>query len=378
MKVTKTQVVQCSGRRTSGEVTQMNQPMDRAPRAQAEGVRHRWKPSARACAVRNDGRGAADAPSRRPARLSAGAGAALCFFAAATFCSFWVLWRDGERGKPVQTTSLHVFASAWLTAVSTGLGALPFFFTGHLDHFWVGLSNAFAAGMMVAASLGLILEGASFDGQGAEAMGISLDTAADTYLGVLKLHPFGTAGVVCGGMCGVIFMVGAKRLLSRYEDLRIYDLDGANSRRVLLVIFVMTTHSISEGVAIGVSFGGAAGAQLGAMTTTSLAIHNVPEGLAVSLALVPKGVSPAVAAVWSIVSSLPQPLMALPAFIFVDQFATLLPVGLGFAAGAMLWVACLELLPEALAAIRVSLVAAAFACAGIVMLVMHHVLALGA
>jgi zinc transporter ZupT len=86
---------------------------------------------------------------------------------------------------------------------------------------------------------------------------------------------------------------------------------------------------------------------LAAVIVAAIAVHNVPEGLAISAVLRPRGASVAACAGWSIVSSLPQPLMAVPAFLLVEAFAPALPYGIGFAAGAMVFMVFVELLPEA-------------------------------
>jgi zinc transporter, ZIP family len=89
----------------------------------------------------------------------------------------------------------------------------------------------------------------------------------------------------------------------------------------------------------------------------AIAVHNIPERLAISLVLVPRGVGVGRAALWSVFSSLPQPLMAVPAFLFVAFFEPLLPFGLGFAGGAMIWMVFSELVPDALEETRSELVA---------------------
>lgn len=229
-------------------------------------------------------------------------------------------------GRP---TLQHVWYFGWISALSTGLGVLPLIIAPKLDTFWVGISNAIAAGMMIAASYSLMVEGCTFD----EPDDISqLSSTARTFLG---------AGL------GLAFIVGTKNFLEQHEELHIGSLAGADFRRVLLIIFVMTLHSFSEGVGIGVSFGGENGSELGVFISASLAVHNVPEGLAVAVVLLPRKVSKLTAALWCILTSIPQPIMAVPAFLFVHYFIPILPVGLGFAGGAMAWVAFFELLAEA-------------------------------
>ncbi len=211
-----------------------------------------------------------------------------------------------------------VFLAALLTALATGLGALPFLFTKRFTARHEGLANAMAAGLMLAASLMLMYEG-------------------------VQRQP---TLMFYGMTVGAGLIIGMEYWLSHARGIHVSELKGADARKALLIIGVMTVHSLTEGVGVGVSYAG--GEALGVFITLAIAVHNIPEGLAISLVLVPRGVSAWKAGGWSIFSSLPQPLMAVPAFLLVDFFHPFLPFGLGFAAGAMIWMTVHELIPDAL------------------------------
>lgn len=229
-----------------------------------------------------------------------------------------------------------VFLVALLTALATGLGALPFLLGTHPSRSWLGSANALAAGAMAGAGVGLVWEGWK-----------------------------SSAGRVLVGLAaGALVIAATRRLLERSPHPHFGSVDGADAIPMLMIVGVMTIHSFTEGVGVGVSFGD--GKELGLVIALAIAIHNIPEGLAISLVLVPRGVAVGRAAAWSVFSSLPQPLMAVPAFLFVEAFEPLLPVGLGFAAGAMAWMVAADLVPEAVrvaSAWRVALVGAAAAAA---------------
>lgn len=228
-----------------------------------------------------------------------------------------------------QNTLLILMCYSWLTMLSTGIGSLPFYFFTDLSSIWIGLSNAMAAGMMIAASIALVVEGYLESSFSAETDG-------------WKSAP---VRLTAGCVLGVAFMFLVDWALGDH-DLQFHHLRGATARKALLILAAMTFHSVAEGIAIGVSFSGQG--NLGFVISSALGVHNVPEGLTVCLALVPQGVAPTDGTLWSIFSSFPQPLLAVPVFLFVENFLLVVAVGLGFAAGAMTTVAVKELIPEAL------------------------------
>lgn len=237
-----------------------------------------------------------------------------------------------------EPTALHVWYYGWMAAISTGLGALPLLFLSKPSNFWLGLSNAVAAGMMLSASYSLVKEGVYLDNDSLVLFGQEVSHMARVALGIFS---------------GMLFVVCTKSWVELHEDIKFGDMSGLEAAKVLLIISVMTLHSFAEGLGIGVSFCGKDGAHLGAFISASLAVHNVPEGLAVALVLVPRGVSKAKTFAWAIFSSLPQPIIAVPVYLFVEQFIAWESVGLGFAAGAMFWVACFELIADAVKEINV-------------------------
>jgi ZIP family zinc transporter len=237
----------------------------------------------------------------------------------------------------------QVFLFGLATALATGLGAIPFAFVRSISPRVVAYTNALASGLMLGASFGLLAEGADY----------------------------GRLATLIGANLGVLFVLFAGRLLGDRE-LQFGAIRGEDARKMALIVLVMTVHSIAEGVAIGTAFAG--GTTLALVITAAIAVHNVPEGLAISAVLRPRGATIAACAGWSIVSSLPQPLLAVPAFLFVETVSGLLPYGIGFAAGAMVFMVLVELLPEAFEAGRRSIIALLVSVAMVAMVLFQQTL----
>ena len=215
----------------------------------------------------------------------------------------------------------EVFLIALLTDVATGLGVLPFVFFKRASDRLSGVTTAVASGMMLSASAFALADKA--------------------------LHRGNAIGVVAGMIGGAAFFAWSARLVSA-RDWRIQGWTATNSRQSIVVIATMFVHSIPEGIAIGVGF--ATGEmRFGLLLAIAIAVHNIPEGTAVALPLRANDASLHGCFWYAVLTSAPQPILAVPAYLLISIAQPLLPASLGFAGGAMIFLVVSELLPETLA-----------------------------
>lgn len=122
-------------------------------------------------------------------------------------------------------------------------------------------------------------------------------------------------------------------------------------RRLLLLVIAITVHNFPEGLAVGVGYAsvGRPGVDLQQAHNLALGIglQNFPEGLAVSVPLRAAGFSTGRAFFWGQASGMVEPLAGVIGVLCVALVEQILPVALAFAAGAMIWVVCNDIVPEA-------------------------------
>ncbi len=206
------------------------------------------------------------------------------------------------------------------TALATGIGAVPVFMLGERSHVLRPALWGFAAGTMTVASVvGLLLP------------------AADA----------GTFTEVASGVAiGVGFMLAARRFLNTH-DVHVGGIDGRRARSTVLVFSVLLVHSVPEGLAIGTAYASET-AGLGLYVILAIALQNVPEGTSTAIPMEAAGFGRAQQFWAAVLTSAPQPVAAVVAFVAVEQVGALLPVSFGFAAGAMLALVAFEFVPQAL------------------------------
>ncbi len=218
-------------------------------------------------------------------------------------------------------------------ALATALGTLPVMFSQRLSERVQDTLFGFGAGVMLAAcAFSLIIPGL----EAARARGMGSAWAAGGVIG---------ASILMGGAALMLM----DRLLPHEHFIKGREgMDGQavrKLRRTWLFVIAIALHNLPEGLAIGVGYAGNDGLRANALAT-GIAIQDVPEGLVVAVALLAAGYPRALAVALGMASGLVEPLGAVLGAAVIGWSAALLPWGLGFAAGAMLFVISHEIIPE--------------------------------
>lgn len=220
-------------------------------------------------------------------------------------------------------------AGSLIAGLMTGVGAIPVLFGRAPGDRARDTLLGFAAGVMLAASFfSLIIPALDVSerlyGEGAV-------PAAIAVIGILM--GMGAIAILDRTMPHEHFLTGPEGPMS------------PSLRRIWLFVIAITLHNFPEGLAVGVGFGTGDPAT-GLPLAIGIGLQNIPEGLAVAVALTGEGYSRGRAVRIATYTGLVEPVGGLFGAAVVSISQPLLPWGLVFAAGAMIYVISHEIIPE--------------------------------
>ena len=218
--------------------------------------------------------------------------------------------------------------------IGTILGsALIFVFKDKISDPILKAFSGFAAGVMIAASIwSLIIP--SFD--------------ASESKGNLAFLP-----VLVGLLIGFIFLMILDKLIPHLHT-NSNECEGikCNLKKSTMTSIAVALHNLPEGMAVGIvlasaqSQNSAVSISMAIALAIGIAIQNFPEGAIVSVSLNSTGTKKTKAFILGVLSGIVEPLGALVTFLLVNLITPALPYLLSFAAGAMLYVVVEELIPD--------------------------------
>lgn len=252
----------------------------------------------------------------------------------------------------------EVISSILMPFVGTCLGACcVFFMKKDFSQTLQRILLGFAGGVMVAASVwSLVIPALEYS----------------TDMGKWSFVP-----AVVGIWLGIMFLLLLDKIIPHLH-MNSDEAEGVktNLPKSAMLMLAVALHNLPEGVAVGVVIAGGmadnTGLSLaGAMTLAlGIAIQNFPEGAIISMPLRGEGLSKGKAFLWGVLSGLVEPLAAICAILLAGFVSPLLPWMLGFAAGAMLYVVVEELIPEMSAGEHSNIGTIAFAAGFTLMIVL--------
>ncbi|KOS04179.1 MULTISPECIES: ZIP family metal transporter [Paenibacillus] len=212
-----------------------------------------------------------------------------------------------------------VFVGSFISALSTGLGAVPILFMRNITHRLRDVLLAYAAGIMTSASV------------------YNLIPEAIQHSNWFVL----TAGILLGCLVLLVMEMYIPHADLEDPDSKTFQLESKS----FLIIAAITLHNLPEGLSVGVSYASET-QNLGNLIAFSIGLQNAPEGFIVALFLVNQNIGRFKALGIATLTGAVEIITSLIGFYLSSWVNGLVPYGLAFAAGAMMFIVYKELIPE--------------------------------
>ena len=247
-----------------------------------------------------------------------------------------------------QNPVIQALLAGIFTWVLTAIGAGLVFFFKSSNRKVLDMSLGFTGGVMIAASFWSLLAPAIEYVEMQNKIGASN-------------MPSWYAPTV-GFLLGALFLFILDKIIPHLHLFnKKKDAEGmsTNWQKTILLVLAIALHNIPEGLAVGVAFGALAFPEFGGMElegvftigtavalAIGIAIQNFPEGFAVSMPLRRQGLTRFKSWQWGQLSAIVEPIFAVIGAAIVIQVLPILPYALSFAAGAMIFIVVEEVIPE--------------------------------
>ena len=248
----------------------------------------------------------------------------------------------------IQNPIIQALIAGLFTWTLTAIGASLVFFFKSSNRKVLDMALGFTGGVMIAASFWSLLSPA-----------IEYVELQNEY--GLSTTPSWVAPAI-GFFLGAIFLYILDKIIPHLHLFaKREEAEGmtTNWRKTILLVLAIALHNIPEGLAVGVAFGALASPELlnlgdnniftigsAIALAIGIGIQNFPEGFAVSMPLRRQGVSKFKSWQWGQLSAIVEPIFAVIGAAVVMQILPILPYALSFAAGAMIFIVVEEVIPE--------------------------------
>ena len=241
-----------------------------------------------------------------------------------------------------QSPIIQALIGGLFTWILTAIGASLVFFFKSSNRKVLDMCLGFTGGVMIAASFWSLLSPAIATVEKQQELGITT-------------LPIWFAPAV-GFLLGALFLYYLDKKIPHlhlFESVENAEGPKTDLKKTELLVLAIALHNIPEGLAVGVAFGALAsgmdiGMEMGGAIALAIGmgLQNAPEGFAVSMPLRRQGLSKFKSWQWGQQSAIVEPIFAVIGAAIVMSVYPILPYALSFAAGAMIFIVIEEVIPE--------------------------------